>query len=517
MNQFQGLLIILANRVLNKNVAKKPLVVKKTKSLCPECLKIISADIIEEKGKIILKKRCLKHGNFHDIYWADAKLYHAYARYAALGKGVSNPQIKKNKGCPLDCGLCANHKTNTLLANLDVTNRCNQTCPICFANSAVCGYLYEPSFSEIEKMIRLLRDEKPAPAPAIQFSGGEPTLRSDLPEIIKSAQKMGFVQIQIASNGVKIANSLDYAKRLAETGLNTIYLQFDGLKKSAYKRIRGYNALPNKIKAIENCRQAGLTSVVLVPTIVRGVNEEEIGDIINFAIKNSDVVKSVNFQPISFSGRIKREELAEMRITIPDVLKKIEEKTKGAIAVSDFKAISFINAVSRFINAWQNEPASLFTIHPHCGAATYIFIENNRIIPITRFIDADGFRNLISEQADILEKNKNSSVAKLKALGKIARKLPSLINRRLAPKNLNLIELIIGILKNDSREAIKSFHNDVLFIGAMHFMDPYNFDVERVKRCGIHYVTPDQKIIPFCSYNIFYREKTEKKFSRPLR
>lgn len=495
---------------------KKTLIISKTKSICPDCLKSISADIVEEKGKIVYKKKCSEHGVFEDVYWSNAELYHSYARFLASPRGVTNPQSKSNNGCPRDCGLCAEHKTNTLLANLDVTNRCNQKCPICFANSAVCGYLYEPSFEEIEKMMKLLRSERPVPAPAIQFSGGEPTLREDLPDIIKSAKKMGFIQIQIASNGVKIANSPEYAKRLAEAELNTVYLQFDGLNEDVYKKIRGYNALANKMMAIENCRKSGLNSVVLVPTVVRGINEEEIGNIINFAIKNSDVVKSINFQPVSFSGRIKREELAKMRITVPDVLKKIEEKTEGAIAATDFRAIPFINAVSRFINAWQEEPSPLFTVHPHCGAATYVFIDNNRIIPITRFIDADGFIKLISEQADNLEKNNNSRVNKLKALGNIAQKLPSLIDRKLAPKNLNLIDLIIGILKNDSREAIKSFHNSVLFIGIMHFMDPYNFDVERVSRCGIHYVTPDQKIIPFCSYNIFYREKTEKKFSRPV-
>lgn len=498
-------------------MAKKIPGKQRTKSICPQCLNVIPANIVEEKGKILIKKDCPRHGHFEDIYWSDAALYHKFASYSSEGHGVNNPKTKRQKGCPFDCGLCTEHKTNTLLANLDVTNRCNQACPICFANSAVCGYLYEPSFEEIVKMMETLRGQKPVPVPAIQFSGGEPTLRTDLPKIIRTAKKMGFIQIQMASNGVRIAQSLEYAKELRTTGLNTIYLQFDGLKEETYKKIRGYNALPNKMNTIENCRKAGLDSVVLVPTVVRGANEEEIGDIINFAVKNCDVIKSINFQPVSFSGRIEKSELAKMRITIPDVLKKIEEKTKGEIAASDFASIPFINAVSEFIAAWQNTPVSTFTIHPHCGAATYVFVEKNKIIPITRFIDADGFRKLIIRETAGLKKSSSSTLAKIKATSNIVRELPSLIDKKLAPKNVNLIDLIIGILKNDNREPITSFHNSVLFIGVMHFMDPYNFDIERVSRCGIHYVTPDQKLIPFCSYNTFYRESTEKKYSKPLK
>ncbi len=495
---------------------KKPYKVK-TKSLCPQCLKTIEADIVEENGKILIKKHCAEHGNFEDIYWSNADLYHKFAIYADDGSGVENPQTKKQNGCPRDCGLCTEHKTGTILANLDVTNRCNQTCPICFANSAVCGYLYEPSFDEIVKMMETLRNQKPVPAPAIQFSGGEPTLRTDLPKIINMAKKLGFIQIQIASNGVRLANSPELAKELKSAGLQTIYLQFDGLKEKTYKKIRGYNAFPNKLKAIENCRKAGLTSIVLVPTIVRGVNDEEIGDIIKFAVKNCDVVKSINFQPVSFSGRIEKDELARMRITIPDVLKKIEDKTKGEIAAKDFSAIPYISSVSRFISMWQGTPVPVLTIHPHCGAATYVFVEKGKMIPITRFMDADGFRKMIIKETAALKKNSPTTMAKIKVIGNIIKELPSLIDKKKAPKNLNLTDIIVGILKNDSREAVRAFHNNVLFIGVMHFMDPYNFDTERVSRCGIHYVTPDQKVIPFCSYNAFYREETERKFSKPLK
>lgn len=497
-------------------MAKKNFIIAKTNSICPYCLKVIPADLVEEKGKILIKKKCPVHGSFRDIYWSDSALYRKFLGHASDNDIPLNSQAVAEKGCPGDCGLCPEHKTNTILANLDITNRCNQACPICFANAESCGYAYEPSLSQIKKMMDLLRNKQAVPVPAIQFSGGEPTIREDLPEIISMAKKMGFAHIQLATNGIKIARSKDYAKKLLEAGLDTVYLQFDGTKGRIYEKIRGYNALPNKLRAIENCRAAGLNSIVLVPTIIRGVNEEEIGEIISFAIKNSDAVRSVNFQPVSFSGRINREKLAGMRITIPDVLKIIEEKTGGKIKASDFASVPFANAISNFISAWEKSPVSFFTIHPHCGAGTYIFLEKEKIIPVTRFVDIEEFRRLIIGQTEFLKRKSSSPLAKMRVAREIVGRMPALIDKRLAPDNLNIAELLISILKNGGKRPISIFHRDVLFIGIMHFMDAYNFDLSRVSRCGIHYVTPDERIIPFCSYNIFHRETNERKFSRLL-
>lgn len=147
---------------------------------------------IKKEEEILLKKYCPTHGDFEDIYWSDSALYEKYKNFACDGKGVSNPDTEKKNGCPLDCGLCPDHKTGTILANIDLTNRCNQKCPICFANSAVSGYSYEPSFQQVKKMMETLRRELPAPCDAIQFSGGEPTLYPDFIKVIKLAKKMGF-------------------------------------------------------------------------------------------------------------------------------------------------------------------------------------------------------------------------------------------------------------------------------------------------------------------------------------
>ena len=162
----------------------------KTKSLCPVCFRVIDAELYEEDNKILMKKRCEKHGEFDDVYWGDAEMYHKFARWKCDGK----PGIVitgTDKGCPFDCGLCPEHKSSTMLALIDLTNRCNQRCPTCFANAAVTGYLYEPTMEQIVKMMELLREETP-PCPAIQFSGGEPTIRENFVDIVKLREDSDF-------------------------------------------------------------------------------------------------------------------------------------------------------------------------------------------------------------------------------------------------------------------------------------------------------------------------------------
>lgn len=484
-----------------------------TKSLCPECLKIIDAQILEKKGKIILEKKCPNHGNFSDVYWSDAKLYKKFQQFAKNGNGLKNPTTATKKGCPHDCGICPKHLTTTLLANLDVTNRCNQKCPICFANAAAAGYIYEPTMEEIKKMLSVLRNEKPVPAMAIQFSGGEPTIRKDFVNIVKMAKKMGFVQIQMASNGTTLAQQNDLALKLKKAGLNTVYLQFDGLKEKNYVDIRGYNALPNKLKAIENCNKVGLDSVVLVPTIVKGTNNDQIGSIIRFALKNIKSVRGVNFQPVSFVGRIDQHELKNKRITVPDIIRSIEEQTSGEVKETDFYPIPFVSAISHFIEAWKGKPTLDFTVHEHCGAATYLFYENNKIIPITKFLDVEKFIILIEKMATELKNSNSKNLTKIKLIGQLSIELPKIINKKESPKKLNFVKLFINVLRNGTIDTLADFHRDALFVGIMHFQDAYNFDLNRIKKCGIHYIVPDGRIIPFCSYNALYRETIEKKFA----
>ncbi|MFQ6071163.1 MAG: tetraether lipid synthase Tes [Methanosarcinales archaeon] len=491
-----------------------------TKSLCPECLSLIKAYIYEENNKIIIEKKCKDHGIFKDIYWGDANLYKKFKNFAHDGDGLNNPITLDENGCPRDCGICPRHKTTTILANIDLTNRCNQRCPICFANAAVSGYLYEPTLEQIKNMLSILRNEQPVPCPAVQFSGGEPTMREDLVEIVKIAKVFGFPQIQLATNGIRLSRDLELCKKLFKAGLKTIYLQFDGVTKEPYEITRGYNALPVKLKAIENIRKSGIKSIALVPTLIKGVNDHQVGDIIKFTSKNIDVIKGVNFQPVSFAGRIDRKERELRRITIPDLLKLIEEQTDHQITREDLYPVPFVTPISHFISANKKEIQVEFTVHPHCGAGTYVFVDKGKFIPITRFIDVEGLMETLNEMANELTLKKiitnievPQAINKIMATGKFLKKIPSFVDVKKAPSNINVANLLINVLISGTAEATAEFHRNTMFIGVMHFQDLYNFDIERITRCGIHYATPDGRLIPFCTYNSIYRGEVEKKFS----
>ncbi len=489
---------------------------KSTKSLCPDCLSVIDASIFEEDGKVMIEKTCSKHGAFKDIYWSSAKQFKRFDRYWHDGEGVANPNVSTNGNCPHSCGLCSSHKTTTILANIDLTNRCNQTCPVCFANASSSGYLYEPSLEQIRSMMQTLRNEKPVPCPAIQFAGGEPTMREDIVEIVKMASEFKFTQVQMATNGIKLATSLKFCEDLNAAGLHTVYLQFDGVTEKPYLINRGFNALPVKLKAIENCRKAGLTSISLVPTLAKGVNDDQVGDIIRFAVNNMDTVKGINFQPISFAGRINKEERMEKRVTIPYLFDRIEEQTGGAITAEDFYPVPFVVPISHFVNAEEGVPSIEFTVHPHCGTGTYIYVENGKMIPITRFIDVEGLLEHVDKLASTDEKWIGKSLGRIKLIGSLISALPRYIDTAKAPKSVDVKQLFINVLKEGTGDATKEFHRHTLFLGAMHFMDLYNIDLERIKRCGVHYATPDGRVIPFCTYNTIHRVEVEKKFSTPL-
>lgn len=491
----------------------------KTKSLCPRCLTMINAEIIKEENKIFIEKTCEKHGYFKDVYWSDADLYERFKKYSFDGNGVSNPNTNKKKPCPFNCGLCIEHKTATILANIDLTNRCNQKCPICFANAASQKYVYEPTLKDVRKMMKMLSDEKPVRTWSLQFSGGEPTIHPDFIDIVKEARRMNFTQIQVATNGLTLAKDLDFCKKLGKAGVNTIYLQFDSLKPQVYRKIRGFNALPYKIRTLQNCRKSGLHSVVLVPTVVKGLNDRELGEIIKFAINNKDVVRGINFQPVSFAGRIEKNKLVEERITIPDILKTIESKTQGQIRASDFFPVPSVVPLSKYIEKWLKEPQVELTVHPHCGAGTYILADNGKIISIARLFNIEKFFQLLKKGMENTGKTVESRSKKIKTAIDIIESVPSLFNMAEIGKNAVIpsviFKTILDVIKNGKKKSLLEFHRHFIFVGVMHFQDPYNFDVERVKRCGIHYATPDRRIIPFCAYNNLYREKIEKRFARP--
>lgn len=490
------------------------MVIKKTKSLCPECLDIVDAEVYEDQDKIMIKKECKEHGKFENTYWSNSEIYYIASDYDYKGRGILNPQTPVEGDCPSNCGLCPEHESHTILGLIDVTNRCNLRCPVCFANAAVSKQLYEPSYEEIRGMLRNLRNNKPVPAPAIQYAGGEPTVRKDIVELVKLATEEGFTHVQIATNGIKIAKDPELPVKLKEAGLNTVYLQFDGVTEEPYIKIRSRNILSTKLEAIENCRKAGM-GIVLVPTLVKGINHDQIGDIIRFAADNIDVIRGVVFQPVSFAGRTPSEEVENQRITIPDFEEYVEEQTESQIKVEDFYPASSVLPVSEFIEAMEGEPKVNFTCHPHCGSATYVFIDGDELVPVTRFIDVDRFFNLLANSTD--DMTNGGLVAKSKVLARATLQLPKTISLSKTPESLDIKNILIKVFRERSYGALGDFHHKSLLISCMHFMDAFNFDHDRVKRCVIHYAVPDGRIIPFCAMNSLYRPDIEKKFAKPLK
>jgi 7,8-dihydro-6-hydroxymethylpterin dimethyltransferase len=483
--------------------------IKKTRTLCPICRTAIDADIVEEEGKIWLNRTCPQHGYFHNIYWSDPALYHRFEQYDSVGSGITNPQSSAPpEDCPSSCGLCTNHHSQTLLANIDLTNRCNLDCEFCFANARACGFVYEPDFADVVRMMQVLRDEKPVPAPAVQFSGGEPTMREDLVEIIRKAKAMGFPQVQIASNGVKIANEPGYAQQLKDAGLSTVYLHFDGVTPATNPYLRIHE------KTLRNLGAVGL-GVVLVPTVIRGKNDQELGDIVRFAVQHISVIRGVNFQPIAFTGAASDDDVKNLRITIPDVLDGLEKQLGGILRKDDFYPVPCVLPFSDLVEAYTGRPQVRFTAHQHCGAATYVFVQNDgTIVPVNRMVDVDSFFESISQMAEKLKKG--GTINKYSALLEGVKNMHDSVKKGEQGKTSEFWKIVGKTLIGQNFEALREFHWNALFIGTMHFMDRYNYDLARVQRCCIHYATPDGKLIPFCTYNSgpVYREQVWKKFAK---
>jgi len=493
---------------------------KTTQSLCPECTQVIDAVIREDNGKVVMEKRCAEHGEFRDIVYSDAKLYLKMEEWSfGDNRGLKNPAIPNATRCPDQCGLCSMHTSHTGLANVDLTNRCNLTCPVCFANANVQGYVYEPDLDHIRKMLGALRGEQPVAGRVVQFSGGEPTIHPRWLDALRLAKEMGFSHIQAATNGIKFAD-LEFARQSKEAGLQTLYLQFDGVCDDIYKRTRGQSLYETKLQAIENIRQAGM-KIIFVPTIVKGLNDHQVGDILRLALENIDVVSGISFQPVAFTGRINRRELEAKRFTLADLAHSVADQTGICDVYSDWFPLSCVTPFSKLISALKGEENVTLSCHPHCSMGTYLFVDDQTktAIPVTRFIDIPA---LLQDMDEISRKTKKS-VFKVFTGVSAWNSLHKHYKPEFAPPGLTFnkfLQTLQGFTdKKFGREGMDgTFTYRTLMVAGMHFMDSYNYDVERVKRCVIHYAAPNGLLYPFCSYNSgpVFRDKIEKKYSVSL-
>ncbi|MEM0489844.1 MAG: radical SAM protein [Ignisphaera sp.] len=500
--------------------------IRYTSSLCPYCFRILPAIVIERNGSLYIKRTCPDHGEVEEVYFSDSEIFRRFEKYYFEGGGPGHIYTATSAPCPLNCGLCSMHKTHTALLNIDVTNRCDLSCWYCFYFAERAGYVYEPSLDDIKNMIDGLKKQTNIVL-SVQLTGGEPTLREDLIDIVKLLRDLGVRHIQLNTHGIKFAklyienrdNAVAYTKSLREAGVNTVYLSFDGVTPKTNPK--NHWEVPYTLEAF---REGGMTSIVFVPTVIKGINDHELGDIINVAAHNMDIVRAVNFQPVSLVGMMRKQERSRYRVTIPDLIKAIEDQTNGEIDKYAWFPVGASVPIARFLELLSPSKRAEFTCHPACGAATYVYVEKKdngfRFVPITRFIDADGLLDYLNNRVELLS-NKPKYLAKLYGLKSVFDILNKFVEWKKVPTEIRneLRSILLDIFIKRNYHALGRFHYRFLFIGMMHFMDEWNYDISRVSRCAVHYALPDGRIVPFCAFNILndiYRDTPHKSFGIPI-
>jgi len=477
--------------------------VKKTKSICPVCQKKIDAELTEVNGKILITKKCAEHGTFSATHWESPSVFNFAAKFDFFKYFGDENAPKNPDGCPYIC-FCKNHASSTVIGVIDVTKRCDLKCTICFSTFPEHEVDYEPSKDTIVQMLEFLSKRKPKP-PAILFSGGEPLEREDMPEIIGAANKLRFMTI-LATNGVRLAKSPELVVKLKENGLNIVYLQFDSFHDEFYEKIRGQKLLKTKMEAIENCRKHDV-EIILVNTLMRGFNDNEVGDIVRFAAQNSHIIRGVIFQPIAFTGRaIDNPFREEWRDTL--FAEEVEDQSRGEIRTIDLFPLSVMTSPIIVMSKFMRKPWPLFSCSPQCGLVNWVYVsKSGKVIPINHFVNFERFFRILQKTAKSVESKGRFSI-----LSSLFLASTQSLNWPLVTKEIGIFTLMKTILKmhiSPSYQSLANLRRRIFLLGSMAFMDPYTFDVNRVRRCVVHYITPDLKIIPFCAYNNVHRIETE--------
>ncbi|MBI4288228.1 MAG: radical SAM protein [Chloroflexi bacterium] len=436
-----------------------------TRSLCPECRRVIDAQVLVRKGAVYLRKHCPEHGWHEALVSSDAGWYLASLKYNKPGAIPFTFATEVERGCPFDCGLCPEHQQHTCLSLIEITSRCNLACTTCFADA---GAGFDLSVDQVEKMLDRLIEAEGRPE-VVQISGGEPTLHPQLMDILAAVRARNILHVMLNSNGVRLADDPEFVRRLARHG-PTIYLQFDGLSARAHRELRGRDLRAVKQRALDNIAEAGLTAV-LVATVVQGVNEGEIGDILRFGLEHP-AVTGVSYQPATFAGRCLNGHDPLNRATVTGVLHALESQTQGLFRVSDFLPV----------------PCP----HPTCCASTYAYVEGKQVTPVTRLLNVDDYLDFITDRTvpDLSEEIRPA----LEALWSLA----AVPGTEKATNNLTCVACNINIPLPANVEALR---RSFFMVHVHGFMDEHTFDVKRLMKCCIHELLPDGRTVPFCAYN----------------
>lgn len=424
-------------------------IVRRTSSVCPICLKRLPADIVKTGNDYFIKKTCPEHGPVEAVIWrGENPAFETWGDYTPPGD-INVPD------CPNSCGLCAHHLQKTCCVLVEVTSRCNLNCPVCFADSGASSD--EPTVGALYSTFKKLAENGRT---FVQLSGGEPTVRDDLPEIVAAARKAGCENIQLNSNGLRLGADPTYTTALCDAGLSFVFLQFDGTADTIYAKLRGRPLFAQKTAAIDVCADNRL-GVTLVPTVVPGINDHNIGAIINFGLAHSPAVRGIHFQPISYFGRYPKAPENKDRITLPEILTAIEMQTDGKVKITDF-------APSR-------------CDHPRCGFhGDFVVLPNSTLLRLTSN----------SKKSSCCDDN-----AHLKNRNFVSRRW-----KRSADNEIYKAD-------DDYRDMgtfLKRVKSHGFTISAMAFQDAYTLDIERLQLCSLHVINrhdahKSDGIIPFCA------------------
>ncbi len=441
---------------------------KHTYSVCPICLKQIPAVRKEREGEIVLTKSCLEHGSFSGVIWRNRVDFAAWRGEAGSGQREDVPD------CASCEGLCGSHLRGTCCTLLEVTDRCNMNCAVCFADPAGKA---DPDLETVKGWIDGLTEPGKT---LLQLSGGEPTVREDLPEIVAYAKQAGCKYVQLNSNGLRLAEDEALAKRLAAAGLSFVFMQFDGVDDRVYETLRRRPMLELKKKAIENCNKHGI-GVTLVPVIVPGVNGDQIGEIIRFAVRCSPAVRGVHFQPISYFGRIPAIPADSGRFTLDELMDEVVKQSGGLVR--------------------KQSLAPSCCDHPMCGFhADFVVMPDQTLYALT---GADSSRRETEAGqgccfADPAEKNREF-VARRWEIREKETKRESCCCGEPAAASSPAPHTAPEPDMTDMETFLNRVRSHGFTITSMAFQDAGNLDIERLRQCSLH-VYKEGKHIPFCAY-----------------
>ncbi len=440
-----------------------------TISLCPECLKRIDAKIVFENNKVYMLKRCPDHGHSRVLIADDIDYYKNIRNYNKPSETPYKFNTQTHYGCPYDCGLCPDHEQHSCLTIIEITDRCNLTCPTCYANSSPTHGRHR-TLNEVKKMLDTIIENEKEPD-VIQISGGEPTLHPEFFEILDYAKSLPIKHLMVNTNGILIANDFEFVKRLKSYSPDfEIYLQFDSFKDDVLFKIRGANLKNIRERAVENLNKLNL-STTLVVTLQKGLNDDEIGKIIEYALKQK-CIRGVTFQPTQIAGRLENFSSEDGRITLTEVRRKILEQTE----------------------IFNSDDLIPVPCNPDALMMGYILKLEGNYFPLTRYINPtdllDNSKNTITyEQDEVLHQKMFEIFSTGTSTDKALTKLHSLLC--CLPKV----------------EAPDLSYDNLFRVIIMQFIDAYNFDVRSIKKSCVHIVDKNYKIIPFETMNLFYRDE----------